>query len=389
MTAPDSPSKKSHAGSLVSGLVSTVSFVLIVLVLLEGLSRLFLDPVPEVRVAARVIPKSTEPISLELEGVPDRGGLYQRTRSGLRLRPQTHAVLKNERLSGLTIDIRTNSLGYRGPEIDAREGTRILFLGDSITFANYLPEEETFVHLTRVLGAAKGHSWNTINAGVGTISLGNELAILKETGISVEPDVVVLAFYLNDFHESPGIFVARIPKAIAWSRVVQHVARIHSQNAKSSKEKKSRFIAQVREDLARQLNPAPGNWRINPRAFDALILKNARDWGGAWSDAAWTSMVPLFEELKRLSDEHGFQLAIVAFPVRYQVLSEFSNDWPQQQLAKIAKSLDVPLLDLLPSQRRAKGALYYDHCHHSPRGARLAAVEITEFLATQVLNDEP
>ena len=100
-------------------------------------------------------------------------------------------------------------------------------------------------------------------------------------------------------------------------------------------------------------------------------------------------MVPLFEELKRLSDEHGFQLAIVAFPVRYQVLSEFSNDWPQQQLAKIAKSLDVPLLDLLPSQRRAKGALYYDHCHHSPRGARLAAVEITEFLATQVLNDEP
>ena len=170
MTAPVSPSKKSYAGSLVSGLVSTASFVLIVLVLLEGLSRLFLDSVPEVRVEARVIPKSTEPISLELEGVPDRGELYQRTRSGLRLRPHTHAVLKNERLSGLTIDIRTNSLGYRGPEIDTREGTRILFLGDSITFANYLPEEETFVHLTRVLGAAKGHSWNTINAGVGTIS---------------------------------------------------------------------------------------------------------------------------------------------------------------------------------------------------------------------------
>jgi hypothetical protein len=99
-------------------------------------------------------------------------------------------------------------------------------------------------------------------------------------------------------------------------------------------------------------------------------------------------MIPLFEELKRLSDEHGFQLVFVAFPVSFQVHTAFVDNWPQQRLAEVAESLDVPMLDLLPAHRRAKGELFYDHCHHTPLGARLVAEEIADFLSTQVLSQE-
>jgi hypothetical protein len=97
-------------------------------------------------------------------------------------------------------------------------------LGDSITFANYLREESTYVHLVGTLGAQMGRSWNTINTGVGTIGLANELAILKETGLSVHPDVVVLDFYLNDFQESPGVFMVQPPALLSWSWGARYAA---------------------------------------------------------------------------------------------------------------------------------------------------------------------
>jgi hypothetical protein len=51
----------------------------------------------------------------------------------------------------------------------------------------------------------------TINASKGGISMSDELAILEETGLSTQPDIVVLAFYLNDLRESYGFQVGRLP----------------------------------------------------------------------------------------------------------------------------------------------------------------------------------
>ncbi len=380
---------KERAGSVAVRLGTALVSIVLVLLLAETLLRLFFDPPP--RVETQGIQSDYSRVTLELESIPDKGGLYMQSPSGLRLRPNTHAVLRNERLSGRTIDIRTNSLGYRGPEVSTQEGTKILFLGDSITFANYLAEEETFVHLVAVNGAERGHIWNTINSGVGTISLDNELAILKETGLSLAPNVVVLAFYLNDFQESLGVFVREPPGVIASSRVAQHAARAISQTTARLHRyrKQKKLLAEVRRDLESKLDPGSGDWRQSQRAFDALILANHHDWGGAWSEEAWTTMVPLFEELKRLSDEHGFQLAFIALPVSFQVHAAFVDDWPQRRLAEVAESLGVPMLDLLPAHRHAKGELFYDSCHHTALGAQVVAEEIADFLSTQGLTQDP
>ena len=52
-------------------------------------------------------------------------------------------------------------------------------------------QEETFVRRVESLAAAAGRKWETINAGVSGISLKNELAILQETGLALEPNIVL------------------------------------------------------------------------------------------------------------------------------------------------------------------------------------------------------
>jgi len=362
-----------------------VAASVLALALGEAMVRLLAGPPPMVHIETRAEPDRFDHSELKLERVPDAGGLYMTSRYGLRLRPNTHAVLNHERLSGRTIDIRTNSLGYRGPGVSSRPGTRILFLGDSITFANDLAEEETFVHLVGELGAEMGRSWNTINTGIGTIGLANELAILKETGLSVHPDVVVLDFYLNDFQESPGVFMLMPPPQLAWSSAARWAALLLGR-WEHRQEQDAAFDAIIERQLAMRLERGPGDWRESERAFSQIVFDWRGDWGGAWSDHVWELMQPLLVELKRLSDVHRFTLVFVALPVSYQVEARFVDDRPQRRLVQIGRELGVPVLDLLPPLRAAtsQGTLFYDQCHHTVLGSRVVARAVADFLGATV-----
>src|SRR4030095_3070249 len=116
------------------------------------------------------------PADLSVPRHPEQATLYVETPTGRRLRADTHLRIENHDLSKRTIDIVTNSIGYRNREIGPKTGTRILFLGDSITFADYQPEDETFVRQIEMLARQQGENWETINAGVGAVSLATELA---------------------------------------------------------------------------------------------------------------------------------------------------------------------------------------------------------------------
>ena len=66
---------------------------------------------------------------------------------------------------------------YRNREISSKTKPRVLFLGDSITFGDYLPEEETFVRRVETLSANGARPLETVNAGIGAIGLQNALSI--------------------------------------------------------------------------------------------------------------------------------------------------------------------------------------------------------------------
>ena len=261
---------------------------LLALLVAECAIRIALPPPPRVMVMASYdkgpLGDAGDPIVRHaLARTPEEGFIYVPTATGRRLRPNSRVVIRvvieNNILGGRTIEIATNSLGYRNREIGPKHGTRLLFLGDSITFGDYLHEEETFVRIVEGLAATDERAWETINAGVGGVSLANELAILEETGLSLLPDAVVVCYYLNDYHESPGVIIQNVPKPLAGSRLASHqwfaLPRLLALPAGLFRP------ASDRPDMAAWRTEYAG--RTDGGEVPHAVVNAFGDWGGAWS----------------------------------------------------------------------------------------------------------
>ena len=386
-------------------LLVSLAALLLFLGMAELAARLFLPPPQRVATAARALAPPQVGQAKEISAIatqPDEGGLYRSTPTGRRLAPNRIVTIDSHRLSKKRVVIETNSLGYRNPEIGAKHGERILFLGDSVTFQDFLNEDETFVRLIARKARADNRDWETINTGVGSISLKTELAILLETGLALQPDVVVVDFYLNDFQESRGVHVVHLPPLLAHSWFLYHVAaalntlRAHDDAADAGFEKVD--LPAWRKEFVGRVPQGAGFFNENPAAFNAMIAANFRDFGAAWSAGAWDHIRPLLAELQRLSLEHHFKLVVVGFPIYQQAYTRFLDDYPQQQLKRLGAELGIPVLDLLPAFRAEVQRLghpgtyeaqeiiqdlFYDQCHHTPAGSALVAAEIYKFLQQQ------
>jgi hypothetical protein len=334
------------------------------------------------------------------ERVDEPEGLFLDTPIGRRLRPNARAVIRNHYLCGCTTEVRTNSLGYRNRELGPKTRPRVLVLGDSITLADYVPEPETWVRRVETLSEATPRPLELVNAGVWAIGIADEVGILLETGLRTEPDVVLLAWYLNDVQPSPGLRMLRVPEGLGWSWLARHAFRGISVVRTRFAELPDSAIPDPllqswKKRTAERFPPEPPASNRTPGNFNQLVHELFFDWGSAWSDDAWDRMRPYFVELRRQADLHGFELLVVGFPVFDQVDADFVHDYPQQQLQRVASELGIPVLDLLPNLREAHRAwkaagapqaerLFYDWCHHTPRGNALIADWVHAFLDEQL-----
>ncbi len=305
--------------------------ILLALGAAELVARAVFPPLPNVEIREdpeAVARRSTEIAEGRTFDAPgsEISGLYVYTPTGLRLRANTVARVVQHNVSGRTVEIRTNSLGYRNPEIGAKqEGRpRVLFLGDSVTNAGYIDESETFVRMVETLSAQGGGPvYETINAAVGGVGLEDELAILNETGLGTNPDVVVLCFYLNDPVPSPGVWLVPPPTWLERSRLAAYaLMAVEQLRGRAKTDASAEQMADLDgwlEQVRRDFPPGGGDPLTDRAAFNAAIEKNFRDWGCSWSDGAWERMTPVFRELDRLAGIHHFDLRIVCFPLRAQV----------------------------------------------------------------------
>ena len=371
---------------------------LIAAVLGEIAARFYFPPPPKVSFREKAAPgPGTEPGGKAFT-IP--------TERGYRHAPLSELVIENSPYSPNTpLVYRTNSLGYRNPEIGPKKGKRILFLGDSVTFGQEVNEEWTFVRLLENLARADGKNWETVNGAVEGLGTNGELAVLNETGLVLKPEVVVLDFYLNDFLESPGIFMTRLPGLLDRSRLAHKLERFFSSHFFLTVSEKTIALIQPmqkppdeifawREEFNKNSTVLSSQPKPDPtaQAFHEAVLKNFEDWGGSFSPRVWKKLELLLEEFSRLANEHRFHLVLVAFPVRAQVETAPLFDYPQQRLSQIARDLKVPCLDLLPILREHyqknqpnREALFFDHCHLTPRGNQVVAQALYPYLKQSVI----
>ena len=307
------------------------------------------------------------------------------TSKGKRLIPNAHAVIKNHYLSKRNIQMDINSMGFRDNEISLTKKEnelRILVLGDSITWGDYLDAHEVYVERSEYYlnKLYENRHIEVINAGVGDIGLQEQIDILVEKGLSIFPDIVVIAFYLND-SRPPWGFSGELSHR-NWLQKHSFLADKIYYTLKLKKWIKAK--GENRFKWIYEQNKL--DWMQNPQDFYKLAKLAKYDWGAAWYSGSWNTVQDHFKNLNLLSEKYHFQAVILVLPVAFQVYANFNENYPQQTLLKIARKHNYPYLDLLPILRKHNHLnLFFDHCHPRIVANDIIGKTIADFMNKEVL----
>jgi len=112
------------------------------------------------------------------------------------LEPSSHKIWDHKKK--LPYLVTTNRQGLRmGYNVGfPKTKSRVLFLGDSLTFGPYVPNAHTFPAILSGLSP----DIEVINAGVFGYTITDEAALFLERAKYTEPDIVVLQVFSNDIH---------------------------------------------------------------------------------------------------------------------------------------------------------------------------------------------
>ncbi len=324
--------------------------------------------------------------------------IYKETSHGRRLRPNLDyggAWILQNRLGPVHLEsyVRTNSRGLRGREIAPEKAPgffRVMFLGDSVTLADYLPEGDTFSYLVGNI-LSERHSVETINAGIGDVGINEEIWVMREN-LDLKPDLVILGFYLNDSRPPWGFEkeVYRLPRRlIEVSKILENHSYFYqwvwrrflvTHYLRSEEGKEDRF--QWIQDWQTL------DWKTSRPGFDRMIANARFDWGAAWRDEEWKEIYAGMDELRELLAKNQIRFGMIIFPVSMQVEADFWDDRPQRKMLAYCQAQKIPCLDLLPILRaRRTEELYFDQCHFAAPGQQLISGPIADFIEANFMKN--
>jgi lysophospholipase L1-like esterase len=289
------------------------------------------------------------------------------------IRPSRHPDIVYElaadlRVSFLGAPLSTSHVGFRDRDytLEKRQGSfRILGIGDSIMFGWGVGDGEDYLSLveSRLEAESPGRHVEIINLAVPGYNSVMEVATLREKGLRYAPDLVIVGLCGND--ASLPNFLQAPPEIVAVDR--SFLAEFI----------RARFGEESAEDETPGLvdRPVKAGWR-HTRAED-----------GAQVPPRYAHMVGLpafrraMEELKQLSETHGFRVLLLYYP------------GAPGEMREIVADLGLPSLNTAPAVRRflsahggGERALPLLHRnerdpHPSQAGHRLIADALVQYLA--------
>jgi lysophospholipase L1-like esterase len=256
-------------------------------------------------------------------------------------------------------------------------------LGDSFAMGYGVEESEAFPRLLEDrINASAGHATFTVlNSGVPGYDTRQEIAYLRDRGFALEPDAVVLAFFVgNDITDNAdGDRHYRVVDGYLTSGDrPPGLLPIRSFLARNS------HLYQFVLPLERRMRGLP-----TPKEEDAL-----NRCGFHATDGTWQVTEELLTELSRTVRSRALPLFVVVIPDMVQVQPELSHaaahdregldlSAPDRRVSAIANDLGVPVIDLYPTLVAAARTerLYFPVDHHFTReGNRIAADAMAPFL---------
>jgi len=126
--------------------------------------------------------------------------------SGFGIRVHCPDISIHHTTADYRIGVRTNSKGIRADRefaVPKPEGViRIVGVGDSFTFGYGVEVEDTYLARVERILEEQGFSVETINLGVAGHGTAEQMIMLENVGFSLDPDVVVVGYYMNDIADN-------------------------------------------------------------------------------------------------------------------------------------------------------------------------------------------
>lgn len=287
-------------------------------------------------------------------------------------------------------EVRINAKGLRGPDVPYERTpgrTRLLFLGDSVTFGDGLANDEDTLppQVAAAVTPRHGRAVEAINAGVSGYSPWQEARYFETEGWRYAPDVAVVTFVLNDVTEKFEL-VRFGGSGEGWQLGHAHAST-------------SRPVQWLLEtNLARAAQKAAGRLRFGAdaragaRAAEQLTVRSLVDDPDSRRVAdAWDVTLRELDDLVAACRTRSVPLLLVASPFAFQLERE-GLDAPQRRLARFAAERNLAYLDLLPplvadARREQRSPRFYflDSNHFSPSGTALVAALVADALVDRGL----
>jgi hypothetical protein len=286
--------------------------------------------------------------------VCERPELYEQFEPhGYRLWPSrcTHYFYPRHNPRKLTV--ASNSAGFRSSREFAEpdERLRVLVGGDSFVFGEGVEESERF---TNVLEAMQP-TWRVDNLGMTGFGPDLMLRALEEVGLRLNPDVVLLCMYTDDFRRVRPRY-AGVGYEIPRFKLV------------------SNRLVSV---------PYPKVWMWDHSRF----FQGIRHAYWSRTKAEFRLNRAILNRFLALGEMHEFKLAIIFIPGTHDTKADKRR---RAWLRQYAQEHNVPFLDLSEVIHNAatKQELFIPgNPHWNPEGHRIAATEVGRFLAIDVIKD--
>lgn len=303
--------------------------------------------------------------------------------------------------------IRTNSLGYRGPEFPEKKPpgtTRILILGDSMTFGIGVSDNETYPSKTETILQRTHPNVEIINAGYADgFSPDSYYVYLKNRGLALDPDAIVVEFFVwNDITDLSET-VWPVTDAGGLPEKVTSCCRIVDNGILRNKSIPLKYRYPLfREShlfilLTSQVKP-PAELVPKRDLLQGCILSVGCIYRFATEEQRTYSVI---HAMKQLADSRGIPFSVVLFPVDMQLYPDAATkygflvahpdpndpEFIQKRIEEKLVSFGVPYLDLYPvfdSSRDRGYPFFKSDGHLNVGGNQIAAEAISAFLTDRL-----
>jgi lysophospholipase L1-like esterase len=304
-----------------------------------------------------------------------------------------------------------SSQGLRGRDYAVpkpKSTRRVLVLGDSVAYGVKVRPSETFSNVVERLLDRSDRPVEVLNAGVLGYTPWNELQYYRARGRDFQPDVVVVAFCMNDV----------VDPVLHWSETDREISKVpeaaipnpeyHSHHVARLLGPGPRTLFGARLELARRLRllfdprrdpewqdglyaTVDGRrWPTYVTAEDDFSIRILTD----YDSPEWKWLRSVYEQLRTAVEGDSARLVVLVLPLAYQ-LEEGYPFRPQEQFRRYCAEAALSCVDVLDTLRAHRGESPFptppgaDIWHLTPAGHRIVAAELARAIEQALAVETP